>query len=180
MTRLHDLGDGIRAIEDAMEANDDDDPTAWRMAAAEVRGEFRQKAVGIALLLQEWKAEASAVQAEADRLAARASAVNNRHARLKEYLFGEMQATGLTSIKGDLVSLRIQSSPMAVAIPDPLALPSNFVRTTLMMPTNAVPETLLEYVTSEAPDKKAIKVALDAGDEVPGATLHQGQHLVVR
>jgi hypothetical protein len=176
---LYDISAALRSILDLME-DEDADPTAWQMALAELAHDFREKAVGIALALQELKAEASAVQAEADRLAARASAVNNRHARLKEYLFGEMQATGLTSIKGDLVSLRIQSSPMAVAIPDPLALPSNFVRTTLMMPKKDVPETLLEYVTSEAPDKKAIKVALDAGDEVPGATLHQGQHLVVR
>ncbi|KKK84315.1 hypothetical protein LCGC14_2784580, partial [marine sediment metagenome] len=63
-------------------------------------------------------------------------------------------------------------------VPD--QLPSNFVNALLLMPKNEVPESLLEFQKEEAPDKVAIKKALDAGDEVPGASLSRGTRLVLR
>ena len=180
-THLYELSAAIRAIETAAEEQKEgDEPTAWLMAAAEVRGEFRDKAEGIALLIKEWQGDVLAATTEAKRLSNRAQATANRIKSLHDYLFQEMVKAGILHIKGKLISLRVQLSPPKVDIPDEGALPSNLVLTTLRMPKNQVPEELLEHVTGEAPDRKAIKAALDAGDEVPGARMDRGQWLAIR
>ena len=176
---LYDISDGIRAVQEAME-NDEENPHSWLDALRQLEGEFEDKATGIALLMQELKAEAGAVGAEGDRLDARANALDNNYARLKDYLFMEMQKAGITKIKSPLVTLGIQNSTPSVVIPDITALPSNFVRVTLRMGKVNVPEELVGCIVSEEPEKAAIGLLLKDGATVPGATLHQGQHLRVR
>ena len=179
---LYELSDGIRAVQEAMENEDGDltgDPEAWQQALSDLEEAFDKKAIGIALLMEEWESEAARVQIEATRLSSRAAAIKNRHARLKHYLQAEMEEAGIDKIKGDLVSINVQNSPPFVEA-NMEALPSNFVRTTLVMPKMDVPETLLPFVKNEEPDKVALKELLQAGSTVPGASLHQGQHLRVR
>tara|TARA_Y100000310_G_scaffold34845_1_gene32991 strand:+ start:1314 stop:1850 length:537 start_codon:yes stop_codon:yes gene_type:complete len=176
---LYDISDGIRAVQEAME-HDEENPEAWQQALTDLEGEFEDKATGIGLLLVEWELEAKTIQAEAQRLSSRASAITNRHGRLKDYLLTEMQKAGIPKIKSPLVTLGIQNSTPSVVIPDITALPSNFVRVTLRMGKVDVPEDLVGCIVSEEPEKAAIGLLLKDGATVPGATLHQGQHLRVR
>ena len=177
---LYDIGEALRAIAEAAEHDDSDNPEAWLESLREVKGEFEDTATGIALWMQELKQEAAAVHDEIDRLKGREDALENREKRLKAYLFDEMQKAGIPKIKSPLVTLGIQNSTPSVVIPDITALPSNFIRVTLRMGKVNVPEELVGCIVSEEAEKAAIGLLLKDGATVPGATLHQGQHLRVR
>lgn len=67
-----------------------------------------------------------------------------------------LDETGAPAIGGKHHTVSIASAPAAVVITDANAIPAAFIRTT------------------EAPDKAAIRKAIEAGDDVPGAVLSRG------
>jgi len=79
-----------------------------------------------------------------------------------------MERAGFEKIECPLFKLSIRKNPPSVEILDQLSLPPEFMRTP--EPKPPVP----------APDKAAIKAALQAGKDVPGARLAQGTRLEVK
>jgi hypothetical protein len=76
-----------------------------------------------------------------------------------------MQAAGVQKIEGPRFKITIRSNPEAVDVFDAAQVPAAFMR----QPEPPPP----------SPDKTAIKAALKAGTDVPGARLTQGQRLAV-
>ena len=77
-----------------------------------------------------------------------------------------MEVAGVTKIESPYFRLTLQNNPPAVDVFEPGLVPSEF----MTQPAPPPP----------APDKTAIKQAIAAGQDVPGARLSQSQRLVVK
>lgn len=84
---------------------------------------------------------------------------------LRQYLLRNMEAAEIDKISCPYFTITIAKNPPAVDIFDTLSLPAKFM---------VVPEP-----KPAAPDKAAIKKAIAAGEEVPGAKLTQGTRLKI-
>jgi len=120
----------------------------------------------VAFFVRNLEATAAAIkQAEAD-MAARRKAMENRADGLKRYIFESMTVAGIEKIECPHFRLAIKNNPAAVEIFEPGLVPASFMRTPEPPPP--------------APDKTAIKEALKAGQDVPGARLTSGQRLEIK
>ena len=79
-----------------------------------------------------------------------------------------MRGLAMDKLESAMFTFSVRKNPPAVEVLDPAALPLSFWRTPEPKPPVA------------APDKAAIKTALQAGEEVPGARMVQGLKLVIR
>lgn len=122
---------------------------------------FDEKAEGVACYIKGLNAEAAAIKAEQDTLAARRKAAENKAERLREYLANCMTAAGKDKLKTARCSLSWRKTS-AVGVYDIDALPENCRRIKV------------------EPDKTAIKAALAAGEDIPGATILESRSLQIR
>lgn len=153
---LRDLLDRLDADPDTGEV--DGDALA---AYAEYNAAAAEKLEGTACYVRELKAEADAIKAEEERLAKHRKALENKSERLKNYMMPALEAMG-GKVKGVMASVRIGKS-QAVTVFDLDALPDAFKR----------------VVTKVDPDKVALKKALKAGEDIPGAALEDRQSVVI-
>lgn len=138
---------------------------AVEQALANITDALEDKVESLALLALELDREAEGVKAEADRLANRKRALENRRDRLKDYIFENLQAADVMKVRGLRVTVALQKNQPAVIVED-----------------GAEERLPMEYrrpVKVEA-DKKKLLVALQAGTKVPGCSVVQGLHLRIR
>lgn len=93
----------------------------WEQSLADLGGMFEEKVENIAKVIKNLQAEEEAYKAEADRMAAKATAAKNKAKGLKDYLCQNMQAKGLDKIKSGVLSVRVNES-LAVMDLDELAM----------------------------------------------------------
>jgi hypothetical protein len=129
-----------------------------------ISGDLEVKAQGVAHVIRAIEADASAVKQWAKDAAERAKALEARADRLREYLADNMEACGIEKIEGPGVKLSWRNSS-AVVIDEPGLIPVSFMR----LPDPPPP----------APDKTAIKKAIEAGKEVPGAHIEARRNLQI-
>jgi hypothetical protein len=123
---------------------------------AQNREAFQRKADGYCYVISQLRGQAHWRQEEARRLQGLAEDDQERAQRLEDVLIRVMTSLAPDETKFELPSHRLSSRRSeAVEVDDPIDLPEQFVRlkTTLMA------------------DRTAIKEALKAGQEVPGARL---------
>lgn len=125
--------------------------------------EFQEKAEAYAAVIAQKMAEARFLKDEAKKLIARAKAAENTADRLNERIAFAMDEQGIEKIELPHFRLRFHKSS-SVQITDDSLLPKQFVK---------------EKTVSE-PDKKAIKEAIDAGVEVPGAKIQNNKSLIIK
>jgi hypothetical protein len=128
-----------------------------------VQGDFNDKAVAIIKLSENLNADTSAIDAEIERLKARKQVILNRQKSLRDYLLHNMEAAGITKIECPLFTASLRKGVESVEIKNESLLPDEFVS--------------VEVVTK--PDKKAIKQAIQSGQEVPGASIKSGATTIV-
>jgi hypothetical protein len=128
-----------------------------------LQGEFNDKAVSIIKLVENLNGDTSVIDAEIERLKSRKQVIVNKQKRLREYLLQNMTANGITKIECPLFTASLRSGLESVDITDESLLPDEYVKA--------------EVVTKA--DKKAIKDALKAGADVPGAALKRGETTIV-
>lgn len=108
-------------------------------------------------------ARAKAIREEAQRLSARARAIDNRIAGLKEYYQRNMGTFGLTKIQGGIYTVSLRNNKSVQV--DDTAL-------------EALP---LEYKNVKVePRKTEIKKAIEAGQELAGCRIVETQSLNIR
>lgn len=160
--RLYEVADNyLSALNDLAEI-EDLPPEAIADTLEALQGEFEDKALNVARYIRNLEAEAFAIEDAKKRMEARARAAANQAARLKAYLKGELERTGL-KIKAPDLALRIQNNPPSVVVEDERALPEAFKMT----------ETTVRLLRAE------IARALKAGEAVAGARLEQSTRLVI-
>jgi hypothetical protein len=125
-----------------------------------------EKACGVEMVARTIEMHVPAIDAEIERLAKLKKQRQTAAAALRDYLKRNLIAAGISKLESPLFKIALRDNPPAVDIFDASLLPSEF----MTQPAPPPP----------APDKAAIKAAIKAGEEVPGARLTQGQRLEVK
>lgn len=133
-----------------------------------ITDELAVKAQSIEYVARGALAHHDAIDAEISRLQTLKAKRDKVAQGLRDYLKDNMERAGIEKIECPMFSIGIRKNPPAVEIIDPLSLPSEFWRTPEPKPPVA------------APDKAAIKAALQKGVEVMGAKLTQSTRLEVK
>lgn len=130
--------------------------------------EIETKADSYAKLIRELEVSVETVKAEAARLTERKRSLESKAKALKSNLQEAMLAVGRPKIKTALFSFSVQSNPTKVEINDLQAVLKNrrFIKA--------------RKLSEDDVDKTAIKAALEAGCNIKGAQLVQGQSLRIR
>lgn len=161
---LYQLADDYLAAFDALTASDDFPPEAVAATLAGLAGSFEDKAANVALYIRTLEAEAAALEEAHQALERRATALTHQAERLRAYLKGEMERTGLTRLKQPFPVVRVQPNPPAVVIDDERRVPRRFK----------------ERVVTVKLLKAELARALKAGERIAGAHLEQTTRLVIQ
>lgn len=149
--RMADLGLDTETIQDTLES---------------IEGEIAVKAEAVAMVIRNHQSLADQIKQAERQMAERRKALEARAAWLESYLLTNMEAAGITVIEHPMFRISVKSNPPAVAVVDESLIPTDYWRP-LPPPLPAI-------------DKKAIKEAIDAGREVPGAVLTRGTRLEIK
>ena len=117
------------------------------------------KIENIALFIKNLLSDAAGIKAEKDNLAQRQKAAENKANNLKKYLSGYLAGQKFSTSR---VAISFRKSE-SVNVQELAALPKEY----------------LKYKDPE-PDKTAIKAALKAGKEVPGAEIVQSKNIQIK
>lgn len=120
-------------------------------------GEIEVKATNVAFMARNMESLAEQIKAAEQAMSARRKAIENRASSLREYLRINMERCNISKIESPQFRISIKQNPASVMIDDERQLPVEFMR----QPEPPPP----------APDKKAIKAAIESGIAVPGAWL---------
>lgn len=163
---LAELTDHLQALFDTLEMIDD--PDVKREAEAEMYRYFEaevRKVDNISAYLTRCEREAAGLKEDITRLRDRAAMWEGRSDRVREYVKRVMQNAGTMKLEGQQATFYLRAATPAVVISDETLLPEEFVKVTI----------------TKVPDKRAIRDAIEAGHDVPGADLALGgQVLTVR
>lgn len=128
------------------------------------------------------EAQIAGARAEENRIAAWRGSLESGLARFKDYLVRCIELSGQKKLEADNGSLAIQANPESVEITDAALIPDEFVTVTVKMPAKVYRELGLELDGLDAtfnPSKSALKEAIKAGREVPGADVRFGRNRLV-
>lgn len=128
-------------------------------------GDLEVKAANVISFTRNLESLSAAIRVEEERLANRRKQIDKRVASLQAYTLTCMQVAGVQKIQGPRFKISVRDNPQAVDVFDAAQVPAEFMR----QPEPPPP----------SPDKVAIKAALKAGRDVPGARLTQAQRLAV-
>jgi len=169
MTALYVLTNQYLELAEKLADGDFDAQTiADTIEASGISDELAVKAQGIEFVARGAEAHHAAIDAEIARLTALKAHRQKVADGLRAYLKDNMERAGIEKIECPLFRLTIKKNPPSVELLDTSELPAEFWRTPEPKPPVA------------APDKAAIKAALQDGKDVPGARLNQGTRLEVK
>lgn len=149
---LYDLTDDYLALLEMAE-DPDTDPEAFADTLEGIEGAIEDKADGYAKVIRTLEGDAAACDAESKRLRNKKQTIENNIKRMKQALQYAMELTGKTKFKTALFSFGISKNPAAVVMDEGYIenIPERF-----LIPQDPVI------------DKKAIKEALKAGEDLDG------------
>lgn len=163
MTALYELAQEFRAIAQQLEQSDIPEEVI-RDTLDGCAMEFDDKVVAVASYIKNLDAVAKAIKESEKAQAERRKAIENRVESLKTYLLTNMTAVNRLKVECALFKVAVRDNPVSVLIEGDL--PEDY----MMLPPPPAP----------VPDKVAIKMALEAGKEVPGAKLVRGQRVEIK
>lgn len=162
---LYTIAQEYRQMVDALLETQDDAQAIADTIEAEAYP-LEVKAQNVAFAIKTLEANAAAIREAEKQMAERRKAMENRAERIREYLQNCMEMAGVSKIDCPHFALSIKANPPAVEIYEPGLIPAQF-----MVQPPPPPAT---------PDKAAIKAAIKANEDVPGARLVQGKRLDIR
>jgi hypothetical protein len=163
MTTLYVLAQEYQAAARTLADTDLDEKTVLDTLES-MSGELEDKAIASIMVARDLAAAAAAIAEDGKRQSARAKALQARADRIREFVLATMQATGVLKINSTRMALSVRQNPPAVCIPDIELVPAEY-----RLPP---PEP-----TAPGPDKKAIKAAIESGQEIAWATLTRTNRL---
>lgn len=113
---------------------------------------------GIMSLVRNVEGQEKTLDEEIKRLSARKKSFNTQAKNLKGYILRCMVAADKRSLKSDMNTFTVRKGLVSVIIDDEKKLPDE----------------LVDVTTITAPDKKKIKEAIEAGEDIEGAHLEVG------
>ena len=165
MTALYELAHAYRDDANKLADLDLDDQTLTDTLEG-LSGELEVKATNTAMLVRNLEANAAAIKEAEAAMAARRKALENRAARIKDYLLANMMVAGIQKIECPYFKLSVRENPPAVEIYELGLIPATFMKQ---------PET-----PPPMPNRAEIAAAMKAGQEVPGCKLTRGARLEIK
>ena len=157
MARLYEIAEQVRDLFDSAEAMCEDHesmPAGMAGQLDEACKDLDQKLAGCISVMTEMQSESDMLTGEIDRLTKRRRAVDNRCIWLKGYIQQALETVGEDHLTvAGKWTLRLQNTTPSVVITNGDMIPAKF-----------------EIVTKSI-SKSLIKLAMDAGEKVPGADL---------
>lgn len=126
--------------------------------------QLQVKGVNYAFIIRQLIGESDMIKAEMDRLSKLMKSKVASADRLKNVLKSAMELYGIESIKGDLINISLRNNAASVKIENEDALPKEFVT---------------EKIT-KTPDKKALKEAIESGQEIKGVSLTRSRSILIK
>lgn len=127
------------------------------------------KAQNYGFVIRNLEATAGSIKEAEAQMKARRVAIEKRAAALVERLKTGLEIAGVQKLETPHFALTIKRNPPAVDVWDERQIPAEFMRTPEPPPPPVA-----------APDKAAIKEAIKAGRDVPGAQMAQGTRLEIK
>lgn len=156
---LYQINEQLRAIADGAEFDEETGEIFDEQAIAELQIAREDKIEGIACLIKESKAMADALKAEQESLYKRRKAEEAKVEHLKKLLVASME-------DGE----RFKSARAAISW--------RTSRSVEVQDEGLIPEEYLKIVTE--PNKTAIKLAIERGEDVPGATIAEKSNIIIK
>ena len=128
-----------------------------------LNAQFEDKAESVACYVKNLTAFAANLKAEEDALSARRKTAERRIDSMKKYLTSCMESVGKDKVETAKARISFRKS-VQVQIDDEKALPADYVTTTVTV----------------KPDKNAIKKAIQAGEDVTGASLVEDRNIQIK
>ena len=167
--KLYEISDQYAAL---MDMADDIPADALADTLESIQADFDEKAINVALVIQNLKSDENQLKEEIDRLTAKIKAIKARQDRLREYLLANMQAVKKMAIKSPLISITLKRTPAKIDKSEDWE--SQFVN---WAQENDRDDLLFFY--DPEPDTKAIMKALDNGEDIP-AKLVSGETVMIK
>lgn len=159
---LYQLTADLQDALDAVWLDEDGVLHGWADVEA-VTADWEQKTEAVALYIKQLKADASAIEDEMDELEKRCRQKEAKAVRLTQYLAQNILAAGRDRFETAKCDCRFRRSKRVI-VQDIGKIPEEFIR---------------EKLSRDA-DKKGIKAAIEAGQEVPGAELFEERKLNIK
>ena len=158
--KLYELTDDYLNL---LEVAEELDEETFQNTLEAIEDAIEDKVENTAFLIRNLEADIKTLKDEEKRLKGRRQALENKVARMKDYLFEQLEKAGIDRVKRPLITVSIQNNPPSVRVIDEKIIPSDFI----------IP-------VAPKIDKKAILERLKKGEEVPGVELAQGRSLRIR
>jgi hypothetical protein len=146
----------------------DAETVADTIEASGLMDSLQDKAQGLEYVARGALAHHFAIDGEIARLQALKQKRDKVAQGLRDYLKDNMIRAGITKIECPMFSISLRNNQPATEVFDLVSLPAEYWRTPVVKPPVA------------APDKAAIKEAIQAGKEVTGARLTQSTRLDIK
>ena len=160
--RLFELSAQHRALQ-LLEDSDDIPEEVLRDTLEGLEGDIQSKCVSIGKFILDMQASAAAIKEAGKAMLLRSERMAKRADSLKHYMLLQLQIMDMRRIQTPELTIRRQNSPPSVVISEGVEVPSEFMFHPPPPPPHA--------------DKKALKAALQAGREIPGVYIEQGEHI---
>lgn len=162
---LFEIAREYRAITDVLMDSDSDEQTIKDTLEAE-SWPLELKAQNYGFVIRNMEATAAAIKEAEKQMAERRKRLEARTAHLMERLKTGMEIAGVSELSCPHFAIKIKKNPPTVDVFEPGLVPQEYMRYPEPPPAQ--------------PDKTAIKAAIQAGKEVPGAMLAQGSRLEIK
>ena len=157
---LYTLAAEFHALELAL-AELEDDPQALADTLEGCRAPLEQKVVNIVKYTRNIETLAEQIKAEEKRMTDRRKGLENKAARIREYVKGCMEYAQVLEVSCPFFRVAVRRNPPSVIIEDAEQLPLDYV--------------VLPPIPAPMPDKRKIGEALRRGETVPGASLDESK-----
>lgn len=161
---LYDLGDAFNGVMDLV-LDETMDLTVLEECLQTIEADITVKCENGIGLIRSLENLRDGMKTEAQRLTERQRIIDNRIRSIKEWYQRNLDAMGKSKVETLRGTMAVQNNPPSLKVTD----------------ENEIPICYLTFVPARYEvDKDAVKTALKAGEEVPGAHLEQGRSLRIR
>lgn len=162
--KLYQLTDNYNKVWQMLD-NEETDLQVIKDTLESIDGAIEIKAQNTVSLLKNLEVYSDGLSKEIKRLEQMQDAVNHKYDSIRNYLFSQLESTGLTEIKTSIATIKQQNNPPSVEIFDSSLIPAKY--------QTVIPAT---FTIS----KKNIASDLKAGINIPGVSLKHSKRWVVK
>lgn len=198
MANIYEIESDLQALVECADTVTEEQAEEYRQALQLALSNSIKKRQSVGQFILHCDSHEAACDREIDRLKALKKQYSGARERIEDFVIRTVLTIGpddkgkLKALEGETVKLIVKATPDAVMIADESCLPSEFGRVTVKMSLDtwrdicaALPAEVVSVAAAECkeeltPDKTAIRTAIKAGKEVPGASLRGGYRLEVK